>query len=79
MKLSTIICMKQWDKQGQEGSRCKLSRNLCPSVTSVGAVVGSSGVGSLPPGSAGALLTPSHPKFEGCHWKQTRANGPGWL
>lgn len=29
MKLSTIICMKQWDKQGQEGSRCKLSRNLC--------------------------------------------------
>ena len=29
MKLSMIICMKQWDKQGQEGSRCKLSRNLC--------------------------------------------------
>lgn len=61
MKLSTIICMKQWDKQGQEGSRCKLSRNLCPSVTLVGAVVGSSGVGLLPPGSAGALLTPGHP------------------
>lgn len=29
MKLSTIICMKQRDKQGHEGSRCKLSRNLC--------------------------------------------------
>lgn len=63
MKLSTISCMKQWDKQGQEGSRCELSRNLCPSVISVGAVVGSSGVGSLPPSSTGVLLTLSHPEI----------------
>lgn len=29
MKLSMIICMRLLDKQGQEGSRCKLSRHLC--------------------------------------------------
>lgn len=45
-----IICMKQWDKQGQEGSRCKLSRNLCSSVILVGAAVLSTVVRALHPG-----------------------------
>jgi len=56
MKLSMIICMKQWDKQGQEGSRCELSRNLCSGVILVRAVVASA-VGWAPhPGIAAAQL-----------------------
>lgn len=74
MKLSTIICMKQWDKQGQEGSRCELSRNLCPGVI----LVGGSGVGLLLPGSMGALLTPSHPKIWRMETNRSK-NGAGWL
>lgn len=65
MKLSMIICMKQWDKQGQEGSRWKLSRNLCSECYfSSGCCEKRGGVGTAP-GIApaqlrGGLLTLSH-------------------
>lgn len=65
MKLSMIICTKQWDKQGQEGSRWKLSRNLCSECYfSSGCCDKRGGVGTAP-GIApaqlrGGLLTLSH-------------------
>lgn len=56
MKLSMIICMKQWDKQGQEGSRCKLSRNLCSECYFSSGCCGECGGVGTAPGMAPARL-----------------------
>lgn len=77
MKLSTIICMKQWDKQGQEGSRCKLSRNLCPSVILVRLLWGAVGWDHSWPLGGSADPQPSQ-NLNGSTGNKG-ASGPGWL